>query len=127
MFRLVKNINGNTQCEVFKINYISSATIVPGCALTCSSGKMSTSTATVFPEYISLGIDEDSSSVNAMVVTEDMIFKVEYIGTTSPLIGMNVGPTNHIAKADAVTYNTSGKGKIVEIGDENFVYVRFRK
>ena len=88
---------------------------------------MNNSNATVCPEYISLGVNEDSDSVNAIVVTEDMIFKVEYVGTTQPLIGMSVGLSNHTGKTDAVTYNTSGKGKIVEIDDENFVYVRFRK
>ena len=128
MFRLVKVLNGNNQCEVFKVNYLPSATIVPGCALACSNGKMTNSNATVCPEYISLGVDEDSSFVNAIVVTEDMIFKVEYTGTTDPLVGMSVGLSNHIGKTDAVTYNTSGKGKIVEIDDDKaFVYVRFRK
>lgn len=128
MFRLVKVINGNNQCEVFKLKALSSATIIPGCALSCSNGKLTNSTATTCPEYISLGTDSISGFVSAIVVTENMLFKVEYAGTTDPLVGMSVGLTNHTGKTDAVTYNTSGKGKIVEIDDnKEYVYVRFRK
>ena len=128
MFRLVKVINGNNQCEVFKLRPLPTATIIPGCTLACSSGMVTNSSATVCPEYVALGTDSISGFVNAIVVTEDMIFKVEYTGTTDPLVGMSVGLANHNGKTDAVTYNTSGKGKIVEIDDDKaFVYVRFRK
>jgi hypothetical protein len=129
MFRLVKVLNGNNQYDVYKIKASPSANIKPGHALICTNGMLSNATVTICPEYIALGNDvNDTERVNAMVVTEDMIFKVEYTGSTVPLIGMTVGLSNHNGKMDAVTYNTSGKGRIVAIDDNGaLVYVRFRK
>ena len=129
MFRLVKVLNGNNQCDVYKIKASPSANIKPGYALICANGMVTNATATICPEYIALGNDiNDTERVNAMVITEDMIFKVEYTGATAPLVGMTVGMSNYTGKMDAVTYNTSGKGKIIAIDDNgSLVYVRFRK
>jgi len=129
MFRLVKVLNGNNQCDIFKIKSSVTASIIPGCALVCSNGALANATATVCPDYVALGKDtKEKGIIDAMVVTEDMIFKVEYTGTTTPLVGMTVGISNHKGKMDGVTYNTSGKGKIVAIDDGGtHVYVRFRK
>ena len=130
MFRLVKVINGNNQFEAVRLGFNASATFGPGCALTCSSGVLGNPTSTSVPEYISLsGNDtEGCKRVDAMLVTEDMIFKVEYTGSSTPLQGMTVGLSTMKYKMDAVTYNSSGKGIIVGIDDDkNYVYVRFRK
>ncbi|MBQ7343253.1 MAG: hypothetical protein IJW53_00645 [Clostridia bacterium] len=129
MFRLVKVLNGNNQCEVYKIKPSPSANISPGCALIIASGMVTNSTATMCPEYIALGEEDNAlGRVNVMVVTEDMVFKVEFTGTTSPLVGMTVGLSNYTGKMDGVTYNTSGKGRIVAVDDTGkYVYVRFRK
>ncbi len=129
MFRLVKVLNGNNQCEVYKIKVSPSANVRPGCALICTSGMVANATATMCPEYVALGEDVNAlGRVNAMVVTEDMVFKVEFTGTTSPLVGMTVGLSNYTGKMDGVTYNTSGKGRIVAVDDTGkYVYVRFRK
>lgn len=130
MFRLVKVLNGNNQCEISKLDYSASDTIGPGCALICASGVATIASSTVMPDYISLtgNIDEARKKIDAMLVTEDMIFKVEYTGSTVPLIGMSVGISTSKNKMDSVTYNSSGKGRIVEIDDDQkMVYVKFRK
>ena len=91
MFRLVKVLNGNNQCDIFKIKSSVTASIIPGCALVCSNGALANATATVCPDYVALGKDtKEKGIIDAMAVTEDMIFKVEYTGTTAPLVGMTV-------------------------------------
>lgn len=130
MFRLVKVLNGNNQCEISKLDYTTSSVIGPGCALTCTNGIAGLASSTAMPDYISLtgNIDEARKKIDAMLVTEDMIFKVEYTGSTVPLIGMSVGISTGKTKMDSVTYNSSGKGRIVEIEDDKkMVYVKFRK
>ena len=130
MFRLVKVINGNNQYETVQLKLNSSATFGKGCALTSNSGNASTPSATASPEYISItGIKESvNGKIQAMVVTEDMVFKVELTGTSTPYIGMLVGLSTHKDKMDAVSYNSNGKGVVLAIEDnKKFVYVRFRK
>ena len=130
MFRLVKVLNGNNQCEISKLDYSESAVIGPGCALTCTNGTANLASSTAMPDYISLtgNIDEARKKIDAMLVTEDMIFKVEYTGSSIPQIGMAVGISTSKNKMDSVTYNSSGKGRIIEIDDDQkMVYVKFRK
>ena len=130
MFRLVKVLNANNQCTVAKLKFNSNAIIGPGCALSCSSGLLLSAVNTTMPDYISLTSNEDPSckTVDAMFVTEDMVFKVEYTGSTTPYTGMSVGLSTNKYKMDSVTNNTSGKGTILEVEDDKkFVYVRFRK
>ena len=130
MFRLVKVLNGNTQSSVSRLKHSIAATITPGCALSCLSGVLSTCVNTAMPDYIALTSNADPSvdTVDAMFVTEDMIFKVEYIGTTPPYVGMSVGLSNDQYKADSVINNASGKGSILALDDDKkLVYVRFRK
>ena len=129
MFRLVKVLNGNNQHETHKIGYADGIDIVPGCALVCSGGKASFPSATAMPDYISLSKSggKASNTVDAMLVTEDMVFLVELTGTLSPTIGTSVGLSTKKDKMDAVSYNTNGKGTIIGIGDHGLVYVRFHK
>ena len=130
MFRLVKVLNANNQCEVAKLKFNSSAVIKPGCALSCTSGSLAHASNTVMPDYIALSSNDDPTcdTVDAMFVTEDMVFKVEYHGSATPYIGMLVGLTTKKNKMDAVNYNSSGKGTILALDDDNkLVYVRFRK
>lgn len=130
MFRLVKVLNANNQYDVAKLKFNSSAVIGRGCALTCTNGLANSPTSTVTPEYISLSPNDDPAckTVDAIIITAEMIFKVEYTGTVAPYIGMNVGISTHKSKMDAVTYNSSGKGTIVGVEDNGkYVYVRFRK
>lgn len=130
LFRLVKVINGNIQYEVVRLNYVSSSPIGVGCALSCSNGNTSNASATVMPDYISMTDSESISDrwINGMLVNEDMIFKVEFTGTAAPAIGMSVGLATDKYKMDAVAYNSSGKGKIIDIDDGGkYVYVKFRK
>lgn len=130
MFRLVKVLNGNNQCEISKLPYSATSPIGPGCALTCTNGVAGFATSTAMPDYISLtgNADEERKKIDAMLITEDMIFKVEYIGSTPPLIGLSVGLATKKYKMDSVTYNSGGKGKIIELDDApGMVYVKFRK
>ena len=130
MFRLVKVLNSNNQCEVAKLKFNASANITPGCALSCSSGSLTHSANTSMPDYISLSSNNDPSikTIDAMFVTEDMVFKVEYVGNTEPYVGMGVGLATKKNKTDSVTYNSSGKGVILGVDDDKkLVYVRFRK
>lgn len=130
MFRLVKVLNANNQCSVAKLKYNPSSVFGAGCALSCLSGTLSTPANTAMPDYISLSGNENISSdtVDAMFVTEDMVFKVEYTGSTAPYVGMSVGLSNGKYKMDSVTSNSSGKGSILALEDDKkLVYVRFRK
>ena len=129
MFRLVKVLNGNNQCDIFKIKSSVTASIIPGCALVCSNGALANATATVCPDYVALGKDtKEKGIIDAMVVTEDMIFKVEYTGTTVPYVGMAVSLSTGKYKMDSVTNNSSGKGVILALEDDKkLVHVRFRK
>lgn len=130
MFRLVKVLNGNNQCEVQRIPNGSSITVSPGNALICSGGNAAVPGATVAPEYISMAnsINPKSNKIDAMLVTEDMVFKVELTGTIAPTIGMSVGLSTHKSQMDAVTFNTNGKGTVIDVDDDGkTVYVRFRK
>lgn len=130
MFRLVKVLNANNQCNVSKLKYNASATIGPGCALSCSNGLLVSSASTAVPDYVSLYGNDDPSrnTIEAMFVTEDMVFKVEYVGSTTPYVGMIVGLATSTHKMDSVTNNTSGKAAIIGIDDDQkLVYVRFRK
>ena len=130
MFRLVKVLNANNQCNVSKLRYNASAVIGPGCALSCSNGLLVSSASTAIPDYISITGNDDPTrdTVDAMFVTEDMVFKVEYVGSTEPYVGMIVGLATSTNKMDSVTNNTSGKAAILGIEDDKkLVYVRFRK
>ena len=130
MFRLVKVLNSNNQCTVAKLKYNPATTIGPGCALSCLSGILSTPSNASMPDYISLIGNEGltSDTIDAMFVTEDMVFKVEYTGSTAPYVGMSVGLSTSKYKMDSVTSNTSGKGSILALEDDKkLVYVRFRK
>lgn len=129
MLRLVKVLNGNNQCEVIRLR-CNSYNVGRGCALVCSGGAFTNPSPTSMPEYVSLSSIDDShdGKIDAMIVTEDMVFKAEFTGSANPMIGMAVGLANLDSKMDAVSYNTSGKGHIVGIGDDKkTVYVRFRK
>ena len=130
MFRLVKVLNANNQCSVARLKYNPNAVFGPGCALSCLSGTLSSTTNTAMPDYISLSGNEDApgDTVDAMFVTEDMVFKVEYTGAAAPYVGMSVGLSTGKYKMDSVTSNTNGKGSILGLEDDKkLVYVRFRK
>ena len=130
MFRLVKVINSNTQCETHFLSFDPSTEIGAGCAVSAASGFAESPTATSSPDYVSLSSTDiaDTNKIPAILVTEDMIFRVEYTGSIAAVMGMNVGLATKENKMDSVTYNNSGKGTIVGLDDDKrFVYVRFRK
>lgn len=130
MFRLVKVLNSNTQCETQLIKCNSSHIVGRGCALTLTSGVASPPAATSAPEFISLASNAEleDTKVPAMIVTEDMVFKVEYNGNVTPTVGMTVGLGTIEYKMDSVTYSSNGKGTVIGIDeDKRFVYVKFRK
>ena len=130
MFRLVKVLNSNNQCEVSRLKIASAANFGPGCALTCSSGSLSSAAVAMMPDYISMvgSNDAEDGKIDAMFVTEDMVFKVEFTGTTAPYPGMTVGLSTKKQKMDSVTHSTTGKGMIIAVDDNpNLVYVRFRR
>ena len=128
MFRLVKVLNGNNQYEAYRLGFVSNMVIEPGCALMCSGGNVAVPSATAMPNYIALSRNSyGKKKIEAMLVTEDMVFLVEFTGSVDPTIGMSVGLTTKTYKMDAVTYNSNGKGTIIGIGDNRMVYVTFHK
>ena len=130
MFRLVKVLNGNIQYEVTKLPFSAGTTIKKGCPLVCLAGNAVAPTATAVPEYVALSDSADSTNgkIDAMIITEEMVFRVEYTGTMTPVCSMEVAMTNLKSTMDAVTFNTSGKGIIIGFDDDKkTVYVRFRK
>lgn len=130
MFRLVKVMNGDNKFEATRIKYADNVNIEPGCALICTNGVLSAPASTSTPAYVSLSSNHDrrKRQIDAMIVTEDMVFKVEFTGSMTPQIGMIVGLSMINNKMDAVTYNTNGKGTIIGIeAENNMVYVIFNK
>ncbi len=130
MFRLVKVLNSNNQCEVSRLKVASAANFGPGCALTCTSGSLTSAATAMMPDYISLtsSNEAEGGKLDAMFVTEDMVFKVEYTGSSTPYAGMSVGLSTVKYKMDSVTSNTNGKGVILSVDDDpSLVYVRFRR
>ena len=130
MFRLVKVLNNNTQADVHLVPINEDAVYGKGEAIVTSDGKAATPSSTAFPDYIVLSknLISHPNKIDAMIVTENSVFKVEYTGSLSPYLGMPVGLSRKIAGMDAVTYNVNGKGNVIGIDDDKrFVYVRFRK
>lgn len=130
MFRLVKVLNSQTQCETQFIKCTSSYLVGPGCAVALSSGVASQPSASSAPEFIALSSNADLAvkKIPVILVTEDMVFKVEYSGNAEPTVGMTVGLGTIDYKMDSVSYNSSGRGTIIGIDEgKKFVYVKFRK
>ena len=130
MFRLIKSLNGNNKYEVAKLRSSGSLEVVYGSALTCSGSGITSPSATASPDFIALSAVESGkkTELDGIVVSEDMVFKVEYTGASTPYVGMFVGLSSYKGSMDAVSYNSSGKGIILAIDDDpKIVYVRFRK
>lgn len=131
MFRLIKSLKGNNQCETTKLYANGSLTVVYGSAVGCGSSGITSPSATVSPDFIVIDTVSagEQKKVDAIIVSEDMVFKVEYTGTANPYIGMPVGLASYKGTMDAVSYNSNGKGTIIAIEDDDrrYVHVRFRK
>lgn len=130
MFRLVKVLNGNTQGEVKRIDSPQNALYLRGEAVISSGGSIATPTALSVPDYIYLSYSTAShpGKIYVLLVTENSVFKVEYVGAIKPYVGMPVGLATHKYRMDAVTYNSNGKGTVIDVDDTGeFVLVRFRK
>ena len=62
------------------LKFSASTTIGPGCALACSSGTLTATTNSSMPDFISVtGNNVPGKTIDAIFVTEDMVFKVEYL------------------------------------------------
>lgn len=129
MFRLVRVLNGNTQADIHILpnnNYL----FLQGEAVTVKDGKLISTTSSVAPDYMILSYKSHSrfKKVNAQIVNENSVFKVEYVGAIEPYLGMPVGISTFMVRSDAVTYNANGKGTVIGIDDDKRkVYVKFRK
>jgi hypothetical protein len=79
LFRLVQVLNGNTQADIHILpnnNYL----FLPGEAVTVKDGKLISTTSSVAPDYMILSYKSHSrfKKVNAQIVNENSVFKVEY-------------------------------------------------
>lgn len=131
MFRLIRSLKGNHQCEIVKLNANGSLAVVYGSAVNGTSSGVAAPTATASPDFIVLDTvaSGEQKKIDAIIVSEDMVFKVEYTGATPPYVGMSVGLSSLRGTMDAVTYNNSGKGTVIAVEEEDrkYVHVRFRK
>ena len=130
MLRLVKVLNGNLQYEVVSLKPDTSVTVLPGSALLLVDGVLIKANETSMPDYIAITGNEDTDckKINAVMVTENMVFKTEYEADKKPYIGMKVGLCGANGVADTVTYNENGKGTVLGIEDgETLVYVKFHR
>lgn len=128
MLRLVKVLNSNLQYEVVTLKNTDNIPLDMGCALICVNGTVAPAQCASMPEYISFGHpnDDDYTTVTAMLVTENMIFKTEYTGDTKPHVGMTVGLSKYVYEMDSVCPNKNGKGTVLGVDENNgLVYVRF--
>ena len=128
MFRLVKVLNGNTQHETLRMHADTTLDAKRGCALTSTNGKLTSPSSTSYPDFVALtGTDDAHGKLDVMMVTEDMVFLIELTGSTVPYVGMRVGLSNKFSKMDAVTYNSNGKGTVIDVGEAGLVYLKFNK
>ena len=130
MFRLAKVLNSNLQYEVVTLKNTENIPVEAGCAIICDGGAIAPATCTSMPEYITfVNPDEDNyTTVTAMLVTENMIFKTEYTGDTKPYVGMTVGLSKAAYEMDSVCPDKNGKGTVLSVDEKhNLVYVRFRR
>ena len=128
MFRLAKVLSSNLQYEVATLKNTDHIPADAGCALICTGGTVAPATRTSMPEYISFGYpdEDDRTTVTAMLVTENMIFKAEYTGDVKPYIGMTVGLSTSDCEMDSVCPDKNGKGTVLGTDEnQNLVYVRF--
>lgn len=128
MFRLVKSLSNDSISEnVVEMNVKINGSPIIGSALTCTNNILTTTNADAAPDYILKSSQKSNGTKCCSTVTSDMIFKVEYISAMTPKIGMKVAIADKDGTADAVSYNSNGKGVIVGIVNKNMVYVRFQK
>ena len=130
MFRLVKILNNsNTSAEAVSLKRKITSVVGFSSAVTCTNGVLTTAGEEDFPNYIVIDkCDSANYQCICMPVTDDMVFKVEYIDTIPPVIGLRVGLTSLKNPMDAVEFNTYGKGVILGADDDpKFVYIRFLK
>lgn len=130
MFRLVKIIgSSNTYEETVRLPNNNKTDFTPGSALVCSNGTLVHASSDSFPDYIfTKHHTKDKSIATCYQVSDDMIFKVEYVSAIAPKIGMKIGISNSKGSANSVTYNSSGKGMVTELGKtKNTVYVKFQR
>ena len=128
MFRLAKVLNSNFQYEVVTLKNTDNIPADAGCALVCVDGVIAPAMCTSMPEFISFGNpnEDDRTTVTAMLVTENMIFKAEYTGDVKPYIGMTVGLSKSVCEMDSVCPDKNGKGTVLGTDEnQNLVYVRF--
>lgn len=130
MFKLAKTLGSDLRYEVVTLKNENAITYTPGCVLICTEGSVASAEETSAPEYIAFAPadPEDTSTVTAMIVTDGMIFKTEYVGNTSPYVGMTVGLAKKNSEMDSVCHNENGAGTVTGV-DENqgYVYVKFHK
>ena len=128
MFRLVKMLSNDSISEnVFELNVKMNGTPILGSALSCTNNILSCAASDAFPDYILKASPENKSTFCCSMVTDDMVFKVEYTSAMAPKIGMKVGITDKNGPSDAVSYSSSGKGIIIGVINKNMVYVKFQK
>lgn len=133
MYRLVKNIDKSNMFPEFINEKMNTSTYnySQGSAAVLKSGSLRLANSSEFPEFILTSSSHTffkNGKADAFYITEDMIFKVEYVGNAVPKIGMPVGIAKYNSEADAVTSNSSGKGVIVALDDNPlYVYVKFHR
>ena len=128
MFRFVKTLSGgNVHENINELDVKISGSIIQGSAVSCANNVLTNTSADGIPDYIFQRYSMSKGLKICQTITNDMIFRVEYTSSTTPKIGMRVGLSNHLGVADAVAYNSSGKGLIIGIENPNMVYVRFQK
>ena len=128
MFRLVKqNYAGNNAPRYEKFSSVGCGFIPKAGAAVDRNGN-TLIMATYFPRYI-VAKDYTLNSSDTYLcyeVTDDMVFKVNFIGEGTPALGKMVGVATSGTLIDAVKLNEEGCGRIVGL-DENpdYVYVKF--
>ena len=128
MFRLVKNnYAGNNAPRYEKFSSVG-CSFVPKAGAAVDRNGNSLLMATYFPRYI-VAKDYPPTGQDSYLcyeVTEDMVFKVNFIGEGTPAVGKQVGLARAGALMDSVTLNDEGCGRIVGLDENpNYVYVKF--
>lgn len=129
MFRLKRIIGSRNNAPEFEEHIWNKMELplIAGCAVKIYGGDYLTP-ATDYPEYMLVKTETITSPgrVKCFKVTPEMIFLVEYLGESAPVIGKRVSIETNENLPDSVIDNEEGPGKIVGLTDDPiYVYVQF--
>ena len=128
MFRLVKiNYAGNNAPKYERFSRVG-CTFVPKAGMAVDRIDNTLTEATYYPRFIVAKDYNITGSEDYLCyeVTENMVFKADYVGDEEAELGRAVGLASVGGYIGGVELNDEGSGRIVGLSDDpKYVYVKF--